>query len=499
MFGAAIQRRTPAILQRKKEEYSSGELDLQKDRKTGEGIPDAPLGPALKFQRFRKLNRIGGALNRQTAQPGLGEIVTGLKSVFNTARTSTTLTSDQVLDTTQVRQKSLATVTSAVDPTITVNHAQYEAYSMLGPLDYWLHNETSTPELEKALRKLRLKMAERSGVSIIAHRGHGPTNRTRGGLIKQDDPRRLNRPAENSRSAFGAALGTVTKNLVAPGLDGIECDVFLSKDLVPILSHEGKVQEQLSTARQLVHNALVTQATEIEDLTAAELKAIQRTDSAESAFITLSDFLDETKDTAKAYFELTGKPLRIEIEMKGHAKETGSVIAEYSEKLRIGVAKIVSKFKKANPLPHWEIILFNNDKDDAKKFGDLRTYKSHLGGVYTGLGSNSPKIGKQANVDELRVSASTPNLKNEKDFIVTYVPGAERPFDSPNSKLGELDFGSRQTSEYAVKVNADMTDETGTEQNRIKGLLDDTKTAKNVHLLTDIPANAAKYKEFQNR
>jgi hypothetical protein len=60
MFGAAIQRRTPAILQHKKDEYSSGEFDLQKDRKTGEGIPDAPLGPALKFQRFRKLNRIGG-------------------------------------------------------------------------------------------------------------------------------------------------------------------------------------------------------------------------------------------------------------------------------------------------------------------------------------------------------------------------------------------------------------------------------------------------------
>ena len=119
--------------------------------------------------------------------------------------------------------------------------------------------------------------------------------------------------------------------------------------------------------------------------------------------------------------------------------------------------------------------------------------------MYTGLGSNSTKIGKDANVDELRVSAATTNLKNEKDFIVTYVPGAERPFNSPNSKLGELDFGSRQTSEYAVKVNADMTDETGTEQNRIKGLLDDTRTAKNVHLLTDIPANAAKYKEHQNR
>ena len=89
---------------------------------------------------------------------------------------------------------------------------------MLGPLDYWLHNETSTPELEKALRKLRLKMAERSGVSIIAQRGHGPTNRTRGGLIKQDDPRRLGTapPKTFALRAFGAALGTVTKHLVAP-------------------------------------------------------------------------------------------------------------------------------------------------------------------------------------------------------------------------------------------------------------------------------------------
>lgn len=484
--------------QRKADEYGAEELIGKQAQKEGEGIPEAPLGAALKFQRFRKLNRIGGALKKREGVAGISPIVSDVKSIFDTVRTTDALTATQALSGDAVYAKSLKAVQDAAEPAAKVGSEAFEAYSMLGPLDYWLHNQTSHSDLEAALRALRLKMAERPGVSIIAHRGHGPTNRTRGGLIKQDDARRTGRPAENSKSAFSAAFGEVTESADVPALDGIECDVFLSSDLVPILSHEGAVKEQLSLARQTVHNALVTAATQIEDLSAEQLKSIQRTESPESAFLTLGEFLNETKDTAKAYFEATGKPLRVEIEMKGHAKE-GSVIADYGQKLLTNVAKIISKFKKANPQPYWEIILFNNEKDDAKKFGELRTRKSHLGGLYTGLGSNSTKHGREAKVDELRVSAATTNLLTEKNFIVTYVPGAERPFDTPNAKLGALEFGAHQKPEYVEKVNADMADETGTEQTRIKGLLDQTKTAKNVHLLTDIPANAAKYKEYQSR
>ena len=99
-------------------------------------------------------------------------------------------------------------------------------------------------------------MAAREGVSVVAHRGTGPTNRTMGGLIQEGDQRRKNRPAENSPEAFEAALAETTKVPTTddapevPALDGVECDVFLSSDEVPMLSHEGKVLEQLNNLRK---------------------------------------------------------------------------------------------------------------------------------------------------------------------------------------------------------------------------------------------------------
>lgn len=95
-----------------------------------------------------------------------------------------------------------------------------------------------------------------------------------GGLISDTDQRRLNRPAENSPEAFEAALAETTHTVQAPpqqpvqvvaGLDGVECDVFLSKDGVPIVSHEGKVREQLNAVQKAAVRD-VTRHTEIKHL-----------------------------------------------------------------------------------------------------------------------------------------------------------------------------------------------------------------------------------------
>jgi len=505
-------------VQRRETDYSAEELEAAKLRKSAEGIPEAPLGSALKFERFRKLNRIGGALDKRKDVPRIDPVVGHLKTEFGTASKKVDLAQDTPLNAGAIHDASLEALSEALKANATdVTPKGFETYSMLGPLDYWVQNKVASADLQTALKQLRLKMAERPGVGIVAHRGHGPTNRTRGGLIPQADPRRTGSPAENSKSAFDAAFANATKAVDAPALDGVECDVFLSKDDVPILSHEGAVQEQLSTARQLVHTALVDATTHVEDLTAEQLKTIQRTASVDSAFLTLGDFLNATRATAEAYFKVTGQPFRVEIEMKGHpsdaavatalhgvtgkktiAKKKAEVNAGYAKILASTVAKIVSRFKKDNPGPWWEIILFNNSAEDAAAFDELRKRKSHLGGLYTGLGSSKKDDVTKTNVDELRMAASLENLeamKDEKGFIVTYVPGAERPFDSPKAPLGELGFASSQSEVYKNKVNAEMRDTTGSQADVVNEILERTKGARNVHLLTDIPANAAKYKK----
>ncbi|HTI18352.1 MAG TPA: DUF4157 domain-containing protein [Trinickia sp.] len=509
-------------VQRKAEIYGDADLGVNRETKQAEGIPDAVLDEPLKYQRFRKLNRIGGALYKKMSVPNIEPVVAGVKTFFQQVNSEHGPVAEDVRPAdNSIHDASLR----AIEATVEHDHAlstpeNFEAYSMLGPLDFWVNNQTSSEDIQRALRGFRLKMAERPGVSIIAHRGHGPTNRTRGGLISQEDPRRTSHPAENSKSAFDAAYTQATSESATPKLDGIECDVFLSSDGIPILSHEGNVKEQLSSSRQEVHAALVSAGTEIQDLSAKDLRSIQRTDDAHSNFATLDEFLNASADVAQAYFDATGKPLRVEIEMKGHpsAAQLGAVTgvisghgsrqrkkeaaaqfeAEYATQLNQSVAKIISKFKKAHPKPWWEIILFNNSNVSAKQFDALRTRKSHLGHLYTGLGSDDAAKGDEARVDELRMSATPAKLnlmKDQKNFIVTYVPGAERRHDAETAPLGELDFGVRNSSEYAKNVNEEMRDTSGAQAKDLVEILLSTAHKKNVHMLTDIPENARHYKQ----
>jgi glycerophosphoryl diester phosphodiesterase len=296
------------------------------------------------------------------------------------------------------------------------------------------------------LKTLRLKFAQHEALSVIAHRGSGPTNRTRGGLIAQDDERRLTRPAENSKSAFKAALDAAETDTKL-GLDGIECDVFLSRDNKAILSHEGAVKEQLSTAQKVVHDALVKDGTHIDDLTEAELLTIKRTEKADSSFISLRGLLDQTIEVARKYNTDIGKPFRVEVEMKGKPSHDDPT---YGKRLTDVVAKEISQFKKANPDVFMEIIIFNGSDVDALSYDTVRKKKSKLGNLYTGLGSSSVKDGKKAKVDELRMSLSAANIEKidseeesftDNGFIVTLVPGAEHPLqDMDEDAVGKMTF-----------------------------------------------------------
>lgn len=77
-------------------------------------------------------------------------------------------------------------------------------------------------------------LQRQKGFKIIGHRGYGPTPAT---LKGAQNPDLL---PENSLAAFAYALDR--------GADGIECDVFLSGDGVPVLIHDDELWEHVIPA-----------------------------------------------------------------------------------------------------------------------------------------------------------------------------------------------------------------------------------------------------------
>jgi glycerophosphoryl diester phosphodiesterase len=379
------------------------------------------------------------------------------------------------------------------------------------------------------LRDMRQLMATNlDNITVVAHRGHGPTNRTMGKLIDQRDNRRIHRPAENSPEAFSAALNQARPR----GLDGVECDVFLSSDNVPILSHETNVMEQLATARQQTLEADEVKRTaasasasnlsapassvapareHVHHFTAREITALQRTASRRSRFMTLRELLEGLVTVAEAYYTVTGKPFRVEIEMKGRGlhgypdpmRNRPAVLAQQ-------VSQVVSKFYKRHPGIPVEIVMFNGEIEDVKTFANMRSRKTALGDLYSGINAGSllgtaalatPAF--MAVVDELRYMFSSES-KAEQDagdhrplphaaanlanYLVTLVYGQE----FPPAEIGEDNMAPSMklvSDSRRPNRNADQVAESALARFASNPLT--SALIRKLHVLTDYPKKAA--------
>lgn len=501
-------------------------------------IAPTPAGSAVKSRQRRKLNRITGQIDSKgyrlfTTKTDAKKLLPTFRPVYDAVRVGEAARSPQkVLELCGTCLDTLSAQLEATSPK--GMWLAYDAVSSFGPLGHALVG-ADTGALQAlhtknlaTLRDIRARMARRENVTVVAHRGTGPTNRTMGGLISQADQRRLNRPAENSPEAFKAALAETTgadgEEEAVPKLDGIECDVFLSRDGVPMLSHEGAVLEQLST-RQAQLNRHLNKGTHVKDLNAADLKRVQRTDKGDSRFMTLQELIDMTVPLAAKYHEATGLPLRLEIEMKG-TKEDKSFAARTDGRspLTGAVAKVVSQSIKRSGGAAIEYILFNNNAGEVEAFDKLRTTKSALGGLYTGLGAGDSTAFDKKWLDELRyqftaVGAAKHNLTQHgvgdergktvladllKDYLVTLVYGQEfAPQDHPDyaSKLAaqepshEVSYGDRGSSGHVRFAKGKRAaGESGPEE-VIEDFLVWYKQSggsiQNLHILTDFPAKAS--------
>ncbi len=121
--------------------------------------------------------------------------------------------------------------------------------------------------------------------------------------------------------------------------------------------------------------------------------------------------------------------------------------AEYSGKLEGAVAMAIKPVQEGASEPWWEIILFNNSADAAKRFDALRKKKPHLGqDLPAGLGLEQHRWrAPTPGVDELRMAASGENHEaqheGQQNFIVDHMcPGRNARRKRPMHLLGMLDF-----------------------------------------------------------
>ena len=274
----------------------------------------------------RRLNRLRGQLTECAARLGArkdqNELVTAAVTVANEVIKQLDLeggTDAATLRTTM--DEAVKKATALVPLHKSSAWSAFEVYSRFGPVSYQLGLPgllntpvTAHTTLLTSIRAYRhATLATVDNIGVVAHRGTGPTNRTMGKLIADEDQRRTNRPGENSEGAFEVALGQRSTEAEAK-LDGVECDVYLSNDGVAIVTHEHDVVEQLPAQTRATWKG----SRLVERLNAADIKTLERkTGVAKSRFLSLDELIELVAPEAEKYFAATGRPFRLEIEMKG--------------------------------------------------------------------------------------------------------------------------------------------------------------------------------------
>ncbi len=373
----------------------------KEDSKVTEGALGHQVDKAhINVKQNRKLNRICGALNPDVYPP-IGPVRQSLFTVI------AQINQGEKIDGT-LQGSLTGLMCASIDAAILgpIYPMQYDMVVIMAPLSYWLnYPESADIGVLSRLRTLRLQMALRDRLSIIAHRGMGATNRSFGGLIRDDDPARQ-RPIENSPLAFDMALQNAASQSNPEGIDGIECDVFLSQDGLPIISHDSNIYDQMTAVRR---DLFGKKRMSIRDMSSSDLIKTSRSDPKDgrndlsTAFLCLTDLLSMVLPVAVEYAHFCGKAFRFEIEMKGMEKERDLVAA---------TARAVNHFKKTNPnAACLEIIMFNGTPQDILRFAETRVQKTRMGGMLVGLGK-SPLEQAVGAIDEDRSKVVPSSLIN---------------------------------------------------------------------------------------
>lgn len=280
-------------------------------------------------------------------------------------------------------------------------------------------------------------------MKIIAHRGDGNTSTTLWCMPSRESFDRLY-PHENENSVESTRKFFSAWSNPSSRLSGIECDVYLSADDVPFVTHSHKIGAQLEQEIHRDREPVVSEGDDIRNYPAHEVP---------DRYLTLARWLDlvgagleqriQAEDAAKRRGEAMPQEtaLRVEIEMR-----QGYLWQGTPETWR-STSKVVSQFMKNTPQSHrLEVAMFSPGAVPVQVRTDVASRKTLLSHVVFGMAcplENGKILGEDhvPDAQELRFGLYSPGLPALiasgalDDKVVTFAPGLDHPSHNSDQQL----------------------------------------------------------------
>lgn len=367
----------------------------------------------LSIKSVRKVNRISGLLKAKNLMPQTDRITSALDDYVIRGR-----------DPSEVIQNLFEENNF---PDLSLKRLEFLKLLLAAARNIPSINATN---YESTVRNLELQIEQNEFLKVIAHRGDGATFDKMGGVLPRSEHDYIYRH-ENENSEESTRKAMTTWGSGFSRLSGIECDVFLTQDNVPIVTHtaflDALLQQELRNPFfRSFFNSDIRQ-------TFAHL-INPRFMTLQNWLSLIEHYVNERAIQLQNFNISLNKKLRIEIEMKQVGVLTDT---NQSENWRY-VEKVVSRFLKNSRYSHlMEIALFNNSNVPVLRFRNAKqkTMMSHV--TYGKGGNPDPEL------LEVRFGMHQKGIANLiqngalDEKIVTFAPGLDHPGDffSVNKQL----------------------------------------------------------------
>ncbi|MBL0358436.1 MAG: DUF4157 domain-containing protein [Chitinophagaceae bacterium] len=313
------------------------------------------------------------------------------------------------------------------DPVVPLKLLEFNKFliSMLRNFDGM--NIPGLGHLEQIVERQERTMQGHQFKKVIAHRGDGATFDKMGGLLPRDDHNHVYQH-ENENSFASTQKAMESWSSAFSSLSGIECDVYLTNDNVPIVTHTSNLQALLAQESRVPYFSH-----QQSDIRAMLVAAIHPRFMRLYEWLALIEQYVRRKEQQFGIFEQTTGKLRIEIEMKQ------SIMTDLGHQENwLSTEKIVSQFLKQSAVSHlMDIALFNNSNVPAARDATARK-KTMLSQVtYAKGGAPDPALKEvRFGMHQKGISAHI-NSGALDNKIVTFAPGLDHPghFQTNNQLL----------------------------------------------------------------
>jgi len=272
--------------------------------------------------------------------------------------------------------------------------------------------------LEQMVELQEREIQKRKFKKVIAHRGDGATFDKMGGLLPRAEHNYVyQHENENSAESTRKAMESWTQPFSF--LSGIECDVYLTQDNVPIVTHTAHIDALLQQEAGNPFFRLFQADIHTMLASAINPRFMKLTD-----WLTLIEGYVIRKEQQPGILPETIGKLRIEIEMKQQGLMNDPA---HPENWR-STEKIVSQFLKRSGVSHlMDIALFNNSNLPLARHRTAKKKTTLSQVTYAKGGAPDPELKEvRFGMHQKGISAHIDSGALD-DKIVTFAPGLDHP------------------------------------------------------------------------